>query len=90
MARKNTPRKITERPAPKIDAPTLPLLLTESATSALLGVSMSYLRKSRSEGQIKNRTEAPPFVRVGGRCLYRRNDVLKWVENLTAQQVVGG
>ena len=91
MGRKNTKQKISERPAPTTDSmSTLPLLLSESVTSTLLGVSMSYLRKSRSEGKILNRTQAPPFVRVGGRVYYRRNDVTKWVENLTAQQVVGG
>ena len=53
-----------------------------------LGVSVSYLRKSRCEGLRKNRTPAPPFVRVGGRCYYRLTDLRSWVDALEARQFV--
>jgi hypothetical protein len=41
---------------PIVDWNALPLLLNEKKTSNLLGVSLSYLRKSRSEGTIRDRT----------------------------------
>ena len=69
------------------DTTELPLLFDERHASQFLGVSMSYLRKSRSEGSPGNRTPAPPFVKVGGRCLYRRTDLEAWVNNLEARRV---
>jgi hypothetical protein len=65
----------------------LPLLLDEQHASRFLGVSLSFLRKARSEGSPGNRTPAPPFVKVGGRCLYRRSDLETWVINLEARRV---
>jgi len=66
----------------------LPLLLTESETVNILGGSISWLRKSRCEGARKQRTTAPPFVRVGGRIFYRKDDLKTWVDNLVPQQVI--
>jgi predicted DNA-binding transcriptional regulator AlpA len=63
----------------------LPQLLDERQTAAYLGVSRSFLRKSRCEGQHHARTEAPAFVRVGGRVLYRRADIEAWVTALEAR-----
>lgn len=66
----------------------LPLLLDEKTTARYLGVSLSFLRKARSEGTPGNRTPAPPFVRVGGRCLYRRTDLDDWVAGLETRRVI--
>ena len=79
------------RVQPMVDSDTAvaPLLLNEHQTSEYLGVSLSYLRKSRSEGSPGNRTPAPPFVHVGGRVYYRINDLKNWVNNLEAKRVVG-
>ena len=66
----------------------MPLLLDEKRAALFLGVSLSYLRKARSEGAPEGRTPAPPFVRVGGRCLYRRADLELWAESLAVQRVV--
>ena len=63
------------------------LLLNERQAAKFLGVSLSYLRKSRSEGSPGNRTPAPPFVRVGGRCLYRADDLRDWVDTLEVRRV---
>jgi len=65
----------------------LSLLLDERQASQYLGVSLSFLRKSRSEGSPGNRTPAPPFIKLGGRCLYRRSDLDYWVADLAAQRV---
>ena len=79
-----------KRVQPKTNVDTtssLSLLLDEKQAARYLGVSLSYLRKSRSEGAPGDRTPAPPFVRVGGRCLYRRSDLDMWVNDLEALRV---
>ncbi|GHS85518.1 hypothetical protein AGMMS49957_01710 [Synergistales bacterium] len=67
----------------------MPLMLNEKETAIIIGVSLSFLRKARCEGQTGNRTSAPPFVRVGQNTIrYRASDVRAWVENLVPQQVI--
>ena len=65
-----------------------PMLLTEKVAAERLGVSVSFLRKSRCEGTRKNRTPAPPFVPVGGRRYYRATDLKAWVDGLDACQAL--
>ena len=64
------------------DTTGLPMLLDEHTASKLLGVSLSYLRKARSEGTTRGRTPAPQHVRVGGRCLYPLAVCVAWVDGL--------
>ena len=64
------------------DTTGLPMLLDEQAAAKLLGVSLSYLRKARSEGTTRGRTPAPQHVRVGGRCLYPLSACIAWVDGL--------
>ena len=66
----------------------LPMMLNEKQASVRLGVSLSFLRKSRCEGLIRKRTPAPPFVSIGGRRLYRKTDLMAWVEALTPQETI--
>jgi hypothetical protein len=73
---------------PTLDWSTLPLMLDEKTTSKIIGVSVSFLRKSRCEGARKHRTSAPPFVCVGGRRYYRTADLKSWVDSLVTQQVI--
>lgn len=70
------------------DAGNEPMLLTEKVAAERLGVSISFLRKSRCEGTRKNRTPAPPFVCVGGRRYYRATDLRAWVDNLDSRQAI--
>jgi hypothetical protein len=79
---------IRSRTLPCVDWNALPLMLDERYASAALGVSVSFLRKSRCEGTRKGRTPAPPFVCVGGRRYYRTLDLKSWVESLVSQQVL--
>jgi hypothetical protein len=74
--------------APSVDRNSLQLLLDEKKAARMLGVSLSYLRKSRCEGTVHDRTPAPPFVYVGGRVYYRTNDLKAWVEKLTGRAVI--
>ena len=70
------------------ELPQMPLLLTEKQTAQFLGVSLSYLRKARSEGAPGKRTPAPSFVRVDGRVYYRAADLAAWVNDLATQRVI--
>ena len=76
------------QPVTNLDTTALSLLLDKKQAAQYLGVSCSFLDKARSEGAPGGRTQAPPFVRVGGRCLYRRADLDTWVAGLEAQRVV--
>lgn len=66
----------------------LPFLLDEKAAAKSLGVSISFLRKSRSEGCRKSRTPAPPFVAIGGRRYYKKSDLKIWADSLRSQRSV--
>ena len=92
-------KRITKNP-PEIDINNLPLLLTEAQAAKLMGVSISYLRKSRCEGAKKSvgmfsregniyDNPAPPFVRINKNTIrYRTADVLAWVNNLKLRAVI--
>jgi hypothetical protein len=67
---------------------TLPVLLSEKRAAAWLGVSISFLRKSRSTGAIGNRTPAPKFVSIGGRRLYKLADLKAWSDGLESQSII--
>lgn len=59
---------------------------TEIETSAYLGMSRSYLRQSRMEGNRNNRTPAPPFIRIGRSIRYLKEDLDRWLDALPKQQ----
>jgi hypothetical protein len=63
-------------------------MLDDKTAASFLGVSVSYLRKSRCEGAIGHRTPPPPFVPVGGRRLYRVADLKAWVEGLEGRDAI--
>jgi hypothetical protein len=66
----------------------LPLMVNDVTAAKILGVSISYLRKSRSTGTIGHRTPPPPFVKVDGRRFYRVADLKTWAETLEAREVI--
>ncbi|MDR1021234.1 MAG: hypothetical protein LBL73_10790 [Synergistaceae bacterium] len=65
-----------------------PLLLNEKLAAKQLGLSLSFLRKSRCEGTVGGRTPAPPFVRIGGRVMYPAEDLRMWVKDLERRTVI--
>jgi hypothetical protein len=71
-----------------VDWNSLELLLDERKAARLLGVSLSYLRKSRCEGALRKRTPAPPFVYVGNRVYYRPGELKAWADGLTGRAVI--
>jgi hypothetical protein len=79
--------RIAEQP-PVLDIEKLPLLMTEKLACRHIGVSLSFLRKARCEGTLRNRTEAPPFITLGGRVYYATEDLCLWVKNLARKTVI--
>lgn len=79
-------KRIAENP-PELPH-SLPQLLDEKQTAAYLGLSVSYLRKSRSDGGIKGRTPAPPFLKIGGKVRYRLTDLDAWITSLKPRMAV--
>ena len=66
----------------------VPLLLSEAEAAKLLGVSVSFLRKGRMEGQIGQRTPPPPHVELGKRRLYRADSLRVWLDSLAEKQAI--
>ncbi len=56
---------------------------TEQETAVYIGMSRSFLRQARMEGQRKNRTDAPPFIKIGRAVRYLKEDLDLWLENHT-------
>ena len=53
-------------------------LLDEKEAATYCGMSVSFLQKSRSNGQLGNRTKAPAFKKIGRRVLYDIKDLDEW------------
>lgn len=56
---------------------------TEQETAEYIGMSRSFLRQSRMEGHRKNRTVAPPFIKIGRAVRYLKEDLDAWLDNQT-------
>lgn len=52
-------------------------VLSEIETAEYIGMSRSFLRQSRMEGNRTNRTPAPPFVKIGRSIHYITDDLNK-------------
>lgn len=57
-------------------------VLSEIETAEYIGMSRSFLRQSRMEGNRANRTPAPPFVKIGRSVRYIKDDLDNWLNNL--------
>lgn len=53
--------------------------MTEEQAAAYLGVSASTLRHGRCEGIRDGRMPPPPFVRLGRKIVYLRDDLDAWL-----------
>lgn len=58
----------------------IPRTMSETEASIYLGVSRIALRQGRSEGRREKRMPPPPFVRLGRKILYMREDLDRWLE----------
>lgn len=55
--------------------------LTEANAAAYLGLSRSTLRQGRCEGRRENRMPPPPYIKLGRKIVYLREDLDRWLEN---------
>lgn len=63
-----------------IDQP-LSRTLREADAAEYLGVAVSTLRQGRMNGPREGRMPTPPFVRLGRRVLYLRDDLDHWLDS---------
>ncbi|MEH6712296.1 MAG: DNA-binding protein [Paraglaciecola polaris] len=56
-------------------------VLSEMETSQYIGMSRSYLRQARMEGNRDNRTPAPPFIKIGRSVRYLKEDLDQWLDS---------
>jgi predicted DNA-binding transcriptional regulator AlpA len=57
--------------------------LSEKETSEYIGMSRSFLRQSRMEGNRATRTPAPPFLKIGRSVRYLREDLDNWLDSFS-------
>ena len=57
-------------------------VFSEIETAEYIGMSRSFLRQSRMEGNRTNRTPAPPFVKIGRSVRYIKDDLDNWLNSL--------
>lgn len=55
--------------------------MSSADAAEYLGLSESTLRQSRMDGRRENRIPPPPFVKVGKKILYLRDDLDTWLES---------
>ena len=58
-----------------------PLALNEAQAATYTGMSRSFLRKARMNGNRHRQTPAPPYCRIGRKILYLRADLDAWLRN---------
>ncbi len=64
-----------------IETPLSKRVYTEQETALYIGMSRSFLRQARMEGQRKNRTAAPPFIKIGRAVRYLKEDLDQWLDS---------
>jgi predicted DNA-binding transcriptional regulator AlpA len=45
-----------------------------------IGMSVSFLKQSRMNGDRENHTPGPPYVKIGRSVRYLRDDLDRWLE----------
>jgi predicted DNA-binding transcriptional regulator AlpA len=59
--------------------------LTEQETAKYIGMSRSFLRQSRMEGNRENRTPAPRVIKIGRSVRYLIEDLDNWLDSFYKQ-----
>lgn len=54
-------------------------VLSESEAARYIGMSASFLRKARTEGDRRNRTPGPAWLKTGRSVGYLREDLDAWL-----------
>lgn len=60
-------------------------VLSEIETSQYIGMSRSFLRQARMDGNRDNRTTAPPFIKIGRSVRYLKEDLDQWLDSFFKQ-----
>jgi len=63
--------------------------LSEIETAEYIGMSRSFLRQSRMEGNRDNRTPAPPFIKIGRAVRYLKDDLDNWLNSFNRLEHLG-
>ena len=63
--------------------------LTEIETSAYIGMSRSYLRQARMDGNRDKCTPAPPFIKIGRSVRYLIEDLDNWLDQFNQLEHIG-
>jgi len=56
-------------------------VLKDPEAAQYIGMSESFLRQSRMDGIRENRTQGPPFIKIGRAVRYLREDLDAWLRN---------
>ena len=56
-----------------------PLIVDEKTAAKMIGMSTSFLRQSRMNGNRKNRAPAPPWIQIGRSVRYSVEDLDTWI-----------
>ena len=64
-------------------------VFSEIETAEYIGMSRSFLRQSRMDGNRENRTPAPPFIKIGRAVRYLREDLDNWLDSFMRLQHIG-
>jgi len=54
--------------------------LSEAEAAEYIGMSRSFLRHARMDGERFNRPPGPPFTKIGRKILYLKDDLDRWLE----------
>lgn len=54
--------------------------LKERQAAEYIGMSVPFLRASRSRGNLRNQTPAPPYIKIGTSVRYLRADLDDWLQ----------
>jgi len=56
-----------------------PRAFNEAGAATYIGMSRSFLARSRTEGRRENRTAGPDFIVIGRTVRYLRDDLDRWL-----------
>ena len=54
--------------------------MSESDAAIYIGVARISLRQGRCEGRRENRMPPPPFIKLGRKIIYLKDDLDRWLE----------
>jgi predicted DNA-binding transcriptional regulator AlpA len=54
--------------------------LNENLTAKYIGMSRSFLRQGRMNGDKQGRTPTPPYLKIGRSVRYLKSDLDTWLE----------